>query len=67
MIAIYVVICISIIVTSLIVIMELNSWGFGVIEAIVIIVGFSIDYVVHFENHYAECPFEIDTKESVQF
>jgi len=40
--------------------MQFCNWGFGVIEAIavVMIIGFSVDYVVHLGNHYVECPFE---------
>jgi len=60
MIALYAVLSISVIVTSVIAVMELNSWGLGVIEAIatVMIIGFSVDYVVHLGNHYVECPFD---------
>ena len=54
--ALYAVLSISVIVLSVIAIMEMNSWGLGVIEAIatVMIIGFSVDYVVHLGNHYVE-------------
>ena len=39
-------------------IMQLMGWQFGVSEsvAIVIVIGFSVDYVVHLANAYLECP-----------
>lgn len=55
-ISIYAVLCIGVIVLSTIAIMEICGWGLGVIEAIamVMIIGFSVDYVVHLANHYVE-------------
>ena len=40
--------------------MQLLGWSLGVLEAIavVIIVGFSVDYVVHLANHYIESVYE---------
>ena len=37
--------------------MHWNGWQFGISESIsiVIIIGFSVDYVVHFANAYLEC------------
>ena len=37
---------------------RMNGWQFGFSESIsiVIIIGFSVDYVVHFANAYLECP-----------
>mmetsp|Transcript_15076 Transcript_15076/g.1357 ORF Transcript_15076/g.1357 Transcript_15076/m.1357 type:complete len:111 (+) Transcript_15076:958-1290(+) len=39
--------------------MELSGWELGVAEsvAIVILIGLSVDYVVHLANHYVECPY----------
>lgn len=52
----YAILCISCIVVSVIAIMQLAGWQLGIIEAIaiVIIIGFSVDYVVHLANHYVE-------------
>jgi protein dispatched 1 len=59
-ISIYAVSCIGVIVLSTIAIMEIWGWGLGVIEAIamVMIIGFSVDYVVHLANHYVEWAYE---------
>jgi protein dispatched 1 len=40
--------------------MKFNGWEFGVTESIscVILIGFSVDYVVHLGNHYTEACFE---------
>lgn len=59
-IAIYSIFCIGIIIVSVVAIMEIAGWEFGVAEAIavVILIGFSVDYVVHLANHYVECPFK---------
>ena len=48
--------CIGLIMLSAIATMEIIGWTLGVIEsiAIVILIGFSVDYVVHFANHYVE-------------
>lgn len=39
--------------------MEMNGWELGVAEsiAIVILIGMSVDYVVHLANHYVESMF----------
>ena len=38
-------------------IMKYCNWEFGIVVSIasVILIGFSVDYVVHLGNHYAEC------------
>ena len=58
-IAVYAVMCIALIVLSVVAVMEMCGWGMGVIEAIamVMIIGFSVDYVVHLANHYVECTY----------
>ena len=40
--------------------MEMLGWSLGILEAIsvVIIVGFSVDYVVHLANHYVESVYQ---------
>ena len=40
-------------------VMKLCGWEFGVVESIgcVILIGFSVDYVVHLANHYVESTF----------
>jgi len=40
--------------------MEIIGWTLGVIEsiAIVILIGFSVDYAVHLANHYVESVYE---------
>jgi predicted RND superfamily exporter protein len=59
-IAIYATLSISGIVVSVIAIMELFGWTLGVIEsiAIVILIGFSVDYAVHLANHYVESVYD---------
>jgi len=58
--AIYAITSISCIVISVIALMEIIGWTLGVIEsvAIVILIGFSVDYAVHLANHYVESVFE---------
>lgn len=58
--AIYSVISIGSIVVSVIAIIEMIGWELGVSEsvAIVILIGLSVDYVVHLANHYVECTLE---------
>lgn len=60
LIALFSAICISIIVACIMAIMYLNGWEFGVAEsiAIVVLIGFSVDYVVHLANHYVESAFK---------
>ena len=43
------------------------GWEFGVAEsiAVVILIGFSVDYVVHLANHYVEAPYK-DRKRRIQ-
>jgi hypothetical protein len=57
---IYSVFCIGGIVLSAIAIMEMIGWSLGIIEsiAIVVLIGFSVDYVVHLANHYVESIYE---------
>jgi len=52
--AVFSIICISLIVTSVISIMVFCGWELGVSEsvAVVILIGFSVDYVVHLASHY---------------
>lgn len=40
--------------------MEILGWALGVIEsiAIVILIGFSVDYAVHLANHYVESVYD---------
>ena len=54
--AIYSIICITCIVITVIGSIQMIGWQLGVLEAVavVIIVGFSVDYVVHLANHYVE-------------
>lgn len=44
------------IVVSVISIMEMKGWELGIIESItiVILIGLSVDYIVHLANHYVE-------------
>lgn len=59
-IATYSIICIGFIMISAIATMQIIGWTLGVIEsiAIVVLIGFSVDYVVHFSNHYVESVYE---------
>lgn len=54
--SLYSVFCITGIVVSVVTVMELSGWELGVAESItiVILIGFSVDYVVHLANHYVE-------------
>ena len=40
-------------------VMRMNDWEFGIIESVscVILIGFSVDYVVHLAANYCEAPF----------
>lgn len=53
-ISIFSTISISFILVSVLCTMEMMGWTFGIIEsvAIVIVIGFSVDFVVHLANHY---------------
>ena len=57
--SIFAIITIIGIILSAVMIMVLQGWQLGVIEsvAIVIMIGFSIDYVIHFATAYIECPY----------
>ena len=59
-ISIFSITCIALIVISVVAIMELLGWEFGVAEsiAVVILIGFSVDYVVHLANHFVEAPYK---------
>lgn len=52
--------CVIIIVISVVAIMELKGWQLGVSESIsvVILIGFSVDYVIHLAADYTHCAFE---------
>lgn len=52
--------CVIIIVTSVVAIMELKGWQLGVSESIsvVILIGFSVDYVIHLAADYTHCAFQ---------
>lgn len=52
--------CVIIIVTSVVAIMELKGWQLGVSESIsvVILIGFSVDYVIHLAADYTHCAFK---------
>ena len=58
-IGIYAMICISTIVLSMTALMEMIGWEFGIALSIsiVILIGFSVDYVVHLANHYVEAAY----------
>lgn len=57
LISIYAIISVTFIVLCVIAIMVLKGWELGVSESIamVIIIGFSVDYVVHIAAHYVHC------------
>ena len=59
LIALYSIFSITAIVVSVVCMMELAGWQLGVAEsiAVVILIGFSVDYVVHLANHYVESVF----------
>ena len=54
--AAYSIVCIVCIIISVVGTIQMLGWSIGVTEsiAVVIIVGFSVDYVVHLANHYVE-------------
>jgi len=58
--ALYAILCIACIVISVLATIELIGWQFGLVEgiAVIIIIGFSVDYVVHLANHYVESTYE---------
>ena len=66
-ISIFSITCIALIVISVVAMMELLGWEFGVAEslAVVILIGFSVDYVVHLANHYVEAPYK-EKKKRIQ-
>ena len=60
LIALYSTLCIVIIVVSIMGIMQILGWQLGVTEsvALVVLIGFSVDYVVHLANHFVESHFK---------
>lgn len=56
----YAMICCCLVVMSVLGLMSLLGWKLGISEslAIVILIGFSIDYVVHLAAHYVGSPHE---------
>ena len=69
--ALYSIFCIDSIVSIVIAIIEIIGWMLYVLESIsvVIIIGFSIDYVVHLANHYSESVYDdkfYRTKDALQ-
>lgn len=54
--AFYAILGIAGVIVSVVSIMNFSGWEFGVAEsiAVVILIGFSVDYVVHLANHYVE-------------
>ena len=58
--ALFAITSITCIVISVVALMEIVGWTLGVIEsiAIVILIGFSVDYAVHLANHYVESVYE---------
>jgi len=58
--ATYSILSIAGIVISVVSLMEILGWSLGIIEsiAIVILIGFSVDYAVHLANHYVESVYE---------
>ncbi|CAI2362894.1 unnamed protein product [Moneuplotes crassus] len=58
--ATYAIASITGIVISVVAFMEILGWTLGILEslAIVILIGFSVDYVVHLANHYVESVYE---------
>ena len=57
LVALYAIKAVFFIVMSVVAIMVLKGWQLGVSESIamVIIIGFSVDYVVHLAAHYVHC------------
>ena len=58
--ALYSILAIGGIVVSAIAVMQMAGWALGIIESIamVVLIGFSVDYVVHLANHYVESVYE---------
>lgn len=55
----YAILCCAFIVFGVVMVMQVNGWEIGVSESlgVVILIGFSIDYVVHLSAHYVHSPF----------
>ena len=69
-IAFYSIIAVIFIVANITACMVILGWELGVIESVatVIVIGFSVDYVVHLATHYVHSPFQsrnIKAKESI--
>lgn len=58
--SLYSVFCITGIVVSVVSVMHFSGWTLGITESItiVILIGFSVDYVVHLANHYVESSYD---------
>lgn len=54
--ALYAILGIGGVIVSVVAVMNFSAWEFGVTEsiAVVVLIGFSVDYVVHLANHYVE-------------
>lgn len=54
------ILCVSIIVLSVAAVIQLQGWQLGVAESIsvVIMIGLSVDYVIHFSTHYMHSPLQ---------
>ena len=52
--------CVGIIILSVLLVIVLNQWEFGINEStgVVIIIGLSVDYVVHLSAAYIHSPFD---------
>jgi predicted RND superfamily exporter protein len=55
----YAILCCGFIMFGVVMVMQVNGWEVGVSESlgVVILIGFSIDYVVHLSAHYVHSPF----------
>lgn len=60
LVSLYSVLSISCIVACVVAVMELSGWSLGITEsiAVVVLIGMSVDYVVHLANHYVESSYD---------
>ena len=58
LISLYAMLAVCMIVCCVVAVMVLQDWELGVSESIamIIVIGFSVDYVVHLAAHYVHCP-----------